>query len=79
MPKVLTAVEVFHPERMLSAYSSNKLMSWVQDCLSTGHKTLLIDFQYAPFIDGTGVEVLANVGWLVKEWGGEVFLASVRG
>lgn len=79
MLEMLTAIEVFHPERMLSSYGSNKLMSWVQDCLSTGHKTLLIDFQYAPFIDKTGAEALATVVWLVKEHGGEVFLASVRG
>jgi anti-anti-sigma factor len=79
MANVLTAVEVFHPERILSASNANKLMDWVRDCLATGHKTLLIDFQYASFLDNTGLGVLANVCWIVKEYGGEIALASVKG
>lgn len=79
MPRVLDGIEVFHPERILSACNANKLTEWAKDCLASGHKTLLIDFQYASFIDSTGLGALAKVRSLVKECGGEVILSSVRG
>ena len=79
MSKASAGIEVFHPERILSACNANKLTEWAKDCLATGHKTLLIDFQYASFIDSTGLGALVKVHSLVKESGGEVILSSVRG
>lgn len=79
MSKVLTAVEVFHPERILSAYNAGRLTEWVGDCLATGHKTLLIDFQYASFMDSSGLGALTKMLKLVKEYGGELALSSVKG
>lgn len=79
MAEASVGIEVFHPDRILSACNANKLAEWAKDCLTTGHKTLVIDFQYAAFIDGAGLGVLTNVRALVKEYGGEVILASVKG
>jgi anti-anti-sigma factor len=79
MSKVETAVEVFHPERILSAYNAGRLTEWVGDCLATGHKTLLIDFKHAYFMDSSGLGALTKVLKLVKQYGGELALSSVKG
>lgn len=72
-------VEVFHPERLLSAFNASHLLSWVDDCLSTKHTALLVDLEYAAFMDSTGLGTLVIAQQRVQQAGGQFALCSVTG
>lgn len=74
-----TAIEVFHPERILSASNKEKLLSWVEDCLASDYKILVIDFKYVLFMDSTGLSALVMAQNQIKQANGQLVLCSVGG
>jgi anti-anti-sigma factor len=73
-------VEIFRPDdTLLSAHNAHKLLDWINDALSTGHKDLLIDLGGTDFMDSSGLGALVTALKRAKTAGANLALCSLKG
>jgi anti-sigma B factor antagonist len=71
-------VIISYPPSLLVSASANDLRQEVQDALTAGSKTFLIDFQTVQFMDNYGLGILITILKDVRSAEGQLFLCSLN-
>jgi anti-sigma B factor antagonist len=72
-------VDIFRPNRLLSASNAGELVAWTKQALETGVDILLIDFCQVMFMDSSGLGTLVSALKLVQKAEGRLALCSLGG